>query len=603
MIDFGIGTLHICDNVVQFHFSQNWAGPLDVVKTANSDRPSAQSSLTPRMESPSPQKSSLSRVAVAQTVRDEFLKFPLLHTETEKIVDFVPGFKTYRLVSSIDMPLDATGLSTIPVEVHDVTVQGMPVLNKHSRLLTATFSNLSPRQQSASNIIGSNYTPSAAGVMIDPVKSQVVIYDAVLQGREMEWTLADRTSSSSEVVGSTDRSVADFDRQRYNALKETAITDNDVVAMDNTTETRIRDRMSMSLAHFPSRGSDLPRSMDEFSIIESAFGVVKNRFKRSLKKNILDYVLLSDAERDRLRINRVPENHLADRWGWGLAPGSRRIVETPDDWHLSYQIAQREIHERLFITSKPFLRSQESWAELADLCLLDLPGKDMSSWVPSSVEMFKTNQLKHMETVKVKVIEGWYPNVKSLFRDAVQSNELRAFRTPLERYFDAVAVMIGSQLRKLVTKSIESLLDTFRAFALGPACADGKEHAMFVTKPIFMIYPTSDESSISFSSALDDMIKCVRALFDGMTTCFSAIPRLEADGPFSPGDLETTRPQTIRTVDPEEGLIVTAENEILDILSRYREVRIFLVRDTSIRPCASLIDSIRTPYAAIDCGR
>merc|ERR1711968_394542 len=35
LIDFGIGTLHICENVVQFHFSQNSAGPLDVVKTVN----------------------------------------------------------------------------------------------------------------------------------------------------------------------------------------------------------------------------------------------------------------------------------------------------------------------------------------------------------------------------------------------------------------------------------------------------------------------------------------------------------------------------------------------------------------------------------------
>uniref|UniRef100_A0A8D3EB25 Dynein axonemal heavy chain 7 n=1 Tax=Scophthalmus maximus TaxID=52904 RepID=A0A8D3EB25_SCOMX len=136
---------------------------------------------------------------------------------------------------------------------------------------------------------------------------------------------------------------------------------------------------------------------------------VKSDYVFSLKKSIVDYILMDPAERQRLTIASIPK------------PFSRRVIRAPVPWTTSY----REAH---------MWQSQHLFTASYIMVLLTEPNTTTPSrWLPHCATLFDDFKDLWLQVAKVRAHE----------------------------FFDCVATLMSLQLRSLVIESLQDLLSVF----------------------------------------------------------------------------------------------------------------------------------------------
>lgn len=228
----------------------------------------------------------------------------------------------------------------------------------------------------------------------------------------------------------------------------------------------------------------------------------------SLKKAVLDYLLLREESRLRLGIPRGVPAHvkLPERWRWGdgngingcfadlkaLAARSVRpkahihSVTTRDEHNRlvkNKRNRQRRVRSKLnvlLMCSDPHVRALQSlWVELeASSLLVTLPNVEElnQSMVPLDIFAFERKQLDHAATMKNLLMDVWYHKVKQVFEDATKGQSRVSVSTDarLKHLFDVVGALMSLQVRSLLLRSIQAYVDFFELFA-GDATGSASE--------------------------------------------------------------------------------------------------------------------------------
>eukprot|EP00752_Nemacystus_decipiens_P012854 g11381.t1 len=212
--------------------------------------------------------------------------------------------------------------------------------------------------------------------------------------------------------------------------------------------------------------------------LESRLGETCDAFQTSIRRAVLNYVLLDEGQRDRLGIPVVPPGFESEGWGWGKG---RAVPESPPEWHRRFLRARDAMGGGGQIAGSPVMvAAQELLVRCRETRLLRLPRSADeirgSSWSPMTAQEFRSSQLRYLRRRVGRIRRLLFPglsealttNLGQIWAGTGGGSATAPPQPPdghVRRYLLAVNVMTASVLRGVVERALSDLLDFFRIHA------------------------------------------------------------------------------------------------------------------------------------------
>ena len=173
---------------------------------------------------------------------------------------------------------------------------------------------------------------------------------------------------------------------------------------------------------------------------------VQADYVHAVKRAILDYVLVSPAEQQRLSISHPPPP-LQSAWS-SLPP----MPSPPSSWRPSIQRAFRQLSSSLYLNNPALLFLLSSFAQYASLSLFVAPAP---STCPLPLKQFESAQRAHIAEVCASLKGGYLADVEAALTAYAAEQKLTDENS--SHFFDAVATVMGAQLRTVVQRGVDDL--------------------------------------------------------------------------------------------------------------------------------------------------
>jgi dynein heavy chain len=201
-----------------------------------------------------------------------------------------------------------------------------------------------------------------------------------------------------------------------------------------------------------------PQAVEE--LIRTLLVEVKRDYTLSVKRSILDYVLMNPAERARLGIPYPPP--VAARalpWGLNLA-----ALQPPLSWRYSIERSFVSLSKNLFCNNSAMLALLSIWTKYKDVLLFDLPA---ASELPMSMDAFEARQRRHLVKVHKVFATQWADECEQVMRRYAKDNSLTDNNSG--RFFESVASLMSIQLRTIMHRSAAAYHAFFVQYVNAPA--------------------------------------------------------------------------------------------------------------------------------------
>lgn len=409
-----------------------------------------------------------------------------------------------------------------------------------------------------SNRIGANFSVAAAGLAVckgissssgktDSAKLGLIFVTAVLP-----------SSSLNETVVSEGRREAS-EKQYFAYLQSPAFIDKQYIAPFSSDVTRrivAAATKYLTLSRLPQLEAVLTAVHDEIAC----------NYDASVKKAILDYLLLRKASRFRLGVTHGVPMHatLPYRWKWGDSSGPngclsdlKRLASTGGEGSLRAVRSMLDSDSEFSgseTSSSPMIRKQQRirlsaklsallaitdpqiralqymWHDIEDSFLLvDLPPLETTPLL--DVFMFVRAQLDHANRTKARLMELWYEKAKSIFENVVEMKVFPANMSAAEvglrvrHLLDTIATLMSVQLRSIITQSIARYADFFEQFAIennaAGTTASRRASGMLVSLVL-------NGSTVTFRDPLEEIPSHLLTVLHNLPKLFQNVPRIES---------------------------------------------------------------------------
>uniref|UniRef100_A0A8C0FZW3 Uncharacterized protein n=1 Tax=Chelonoidis abingdonii TaxID=106734 RepID=A0A8C0FZW3_CHEAB len=298
----------------------------------------------------------------------------------------------------------------------------------------------------------------------------------------------------------------------------------------------------MILKHIPNH---LLTNPNLETLLHSLTEEIQDDYHISLMKNIVDYILMDPAERERLFIGNIPRSF------------PQRVIRAPVPWHSVYQDIKSWNENHLFTVNPMMLMLQHLWfTEFSDLRFVRTK-EVLSGDLPLLPSEFEDLVRRHCMEAHDILQNKWIPTCASLFIDqkerwlhlAPQSD----YDSPkqIEEYFASVANLMSLQLREMVINSLEDLLAFFMIHKAGNDFGEPYQEMQFFVPQILIIKLNVEEPKIVFQPLWEDCWNLIYHCFMEILRSSEGLPKVEMQ--LFP-ELKKDDP-TLRTVKVDESLV------------------------------------------------
>uniref|UniRef100_A0A3P8TPE1 Uncharacterized protein n=1 Tax=Amphiprion percula TaxID=161767 RepID=A0A3P8TPE1_AMPPE len=266
---------------------------------------------------------------------------------------------------------------------------------------------------------------------------------------------------------------------------------------------------------------------------------VKKDYYLSLKKSIVDYILMDPSERQRLSIHSIPR------------PFPRRVIRAPVPWTTSYRDAHMWQSEHLY-TITPImvlLYSSLRFVKMEDLFSASLP------LLPSEFEELVQRHLLPVCQTVSEQSDLWIPFILKSEHDSDAPFSVQEF-------FNCVAALMSLQLRSLVIQSLENLLQFFMIHEEGNDFGEVFDEMQYVQPQVLLVKLQLDESHIVFSPSFQECWEVINRAFMEIIRSAEKLPRVECI--LSPN----IKNVYLCTVMPDESLVTNLINKAKDVFNK-----------------------------------
>uniref|UniRef100_A0A7N8X0D6 Uncharacterized protein n=1 Tax=Mastacembelus armatus TaxID=205130 RepID=A0A7N8X0D6_9TELE len=269
---------------------------------------------------------------------------------------------------------------------------------------------------------------------------------------------------------------------------------------------------------------------------------VKRDYYFSLKRSIVDYILMDPSERQRLSISTISK------------PFPWRVVRAPVPWASSFREAHVWQSQHLFTVSHIMLLLQDVWLNsFSSLRFVKL--KDLfSANLPFLASEFEECVQRQCQTTREELIQKWLPHCASLF------DIFKDFWLPLipkseqvapvgVQFFNCAAALMSLHLRSLVTESLQDLLHFFTIHEEGNDFGEVFDEMKYVQSQVLLVKLQVNEPNIEFSPSLQECWEVIHRAFMEIIKSAEKLPRVECNLFTDINNLY------LRTVSPDESLV------------------------------------------------
>ena len=188
-------------------------------------------------------------------------------------------------------------------------------------------------------------------------------------------------------------------------------------------------------------------------MIDSMLNEINKDYFDSVRKSILDYILKDEAEMKRLGIQQVLDQTIT--WGDDFYKG----IEPDEEWKHNVMMARMLMSENLCICSQATLELMRIWREkdYYQTLLVNLPDA-----ADPPVPLAEFNSLQKRQTDNVRALLGteWSKSAGDILREELDNLD----KDQTKNFCDSVAALMSTQVRDLVTRSINKYVEFYKRF-------------------------------------------------------------------------------------------------------------------------------------------
>ncbi|KAJ3608419.1 hypothetical protein NHX12_025466, partial [Muraenolepis orangiensis] len=265
-------------------------------------------------------------------------------------------------------------------------------------------------------------------------------------------------------------------------------------------------------------------------------------YVHSLKKSIVDYILIDWSERQRVGISSLPRRF------------PRRVVRSPVPWRASYREAHALQSQHLYTTNPAVALLQATWvtsfSSLRFVRLSDL----LASSLPLLPSEFEKLVETHCQDARDELVNREIIEPVGLKRDR------EAIAGAHRRFFSCVGALMSLQLRSLVTASLKDLLHFFSLHQGGNAFGEvAYDELRFLQPQLLLVKLQVEGDQVVFEPSMRPCWKLIRGAFTCILRSAEHLPQLQCD------QLPQRSNLWLRTVRPDEALVAQIIRQAKDI--------------------------------------
>ncbi|XP_062414629.1 dynein axonemal heavy chain 3-like [Pungitius pungitius] len=357
-----------------------------------------------------------------------------------------------------------------------------PILQDNSQTLAAPFKELS-HHRTPSESIGNNYSPRAQGLKINKLQ-HIPISKSLAKpvGPSCSSNIKPRCRPMSpqeqldilhreeETMRAMQTEPTERDLERYTYYIANGVP-------SSLLATQPLQQMMNIMRQLPPETED---SNIQVKIMrENMKEEVTRDYCFTLRKSIVDYILMDPSECQRLSICSIPK------------PFPRRVIRGPVPWHTSYRKVYTWQNQHLFTVSQIMILLQDIW---------------LSSWLPHCASIIDTSQAL------------WLPLTHEGEQEAL---------VIVKEFFSCVAALMSMQLRSLVVESLQDLLYIFTKHEDGNDFGEVFDEMKYIQSEVLQVELQVKEPHIDFSPSLQECWEFIHRGFMQIIKSAEKIPRVQ----------------------------------------------------------------------------
>lgn len=330
-----------------------------------------------------------------------------------------------------------------------------PVIDLYSRTLASPVAS-QYNSLSTSSRIGLFYSPATKYLWFDPDRNEVgylkikenktkltaneeLLKPMATEAEEISFIVDPRRNQ--HLQEKIDAKLACF--KRYREYIESQIPEEIIAPIRQYWITNVLDLISGDQKNLDD--SEVVR------IVDSLLSEINNDYKISIKKSILDYILLDDSEK--LRVGILQRFDEPIEYGEAKPRG----IIAGQSWVDKVEIARDDLKKSLVNYNHVTLSIISVWKETSKNLIFDLPKPGDPKLTFNSFHSNQNNKLNQVSsTIKVE----WIRLVSKIYQKELGDME----KSQIGKFFDATRILMSSQLREYIYKSLHELCDFIKSF-------------------------------------------------------------------------------------------------------------------------------------------
>ncbi|XP_033281843.2 dynein axonemal heavy chain 3 [Orcinus orca] len=388
-------------------------------------------------------------------------------------------------------------------------VQGLPLANKSSSEPNKKKMKFSPKDKE--DLTGTRLARSTSTSL--PMRTEVVTSLTLPGSRPMSPEEQIDVMLQQEMeIESQETKPTESDLERYYYYLTNGVQKDMIAPQEDEVMVRISKLISNTLLTSPFLEPLMTVLVEE----------KENDYYSSLKKSIVDYILMDPMERKRLFIESIPRAF------------PQRVIRAPVPWHSVYRNAKKWNEDHLHTVNPMMLSLKQLWfTEFKDLRFVRT-AELLAGKLPLQPHEYQDVIQKHCMEARQILLNKWIPTCAQLFVSQKEQWILFAPKSDygssrrIEEYFASVASFMSLQLRELVIKSLKDLVSFFLVHKDGNDFEEPYQEMEFFIPQLIMIKLEVNEPIIAFNPSFDDCWELIHNSFLEIIKNSRGIPKVES---------------------------------------------------------------------------
>ncbi|KAI6653735.1 Dynein heavy chain 3, axonemal-like [Oopsacas minuta] len=266
----------------------------------------------------------------------------------------------------------------------------------------------------------------------------------------------------------------------------------------------------------------ISKDTELLDMIQKLRDEISEDYEFTLKKIIVDYILLDPCEMSRLGIKYVPK------------PFPQRVIRAPVPWHNQLTQSKSKIDTHLFLTNPVVTRIQNLWDNKYCDTKFVYADKLYETDFPVSPTVFIKLCRDQCAKTRAVLLDKWLSECadvllteRNSWEHLIPSSASSNDTALVQQFFTSISALMNAHIRELVERSLREIADFFNEFSESNSFEGDYYDFNLKRKPILLIELLVQGSDVIFAPNKSEVTEILMEVVDEIVNSAMNIPRVE----------------------------------------------------------------------------